>query len=350
MIGKNENKILRWFSFLTAFATLCLICIGGLVTSKEAGMSVPDWPTSYGYNMFFFPLGQWWHAGNIFYEHSHRLFASGVGFLTMILAVWLWRKDERKWMRLLGTAAFVGVVLQGVLGGIRVTAMKDELGIFHATLAQMFFVLVSALALFQTNFWKNLTVGSRPTDGSANLRFFYLSAVLLIFAQLILGSTMRHQHAGLAISDFPKAYGKWWPDMSEQAIASYNAARMETTSYKPITAAQIGLQMAHRIVAVLIFFTVAISARLTIRQLRWQNPLSKISASWMILIFAQGFLGAATIWTNKSADVATTHVAVGALSLVVGALLTIISFRVLKPACEKCKCVESSFAQPVSSK
>ena len=112
-----NNRWLHRFAVLTALATLALIGIGGLVTSHEAGMSVPDWPTSYGYNMFFFPLNKWWHGGNIFYEHSHRLFASGVGFLTTILMVWLWMKEPRKWMKWLGVAAFLAVVLQGVLGG-----------------------------------------------------------------------------------------------------------------------------------------------------------------------------------------------------------------------------------------
>src|SRR5438552_13395178 len=97
---------LHRFAVLTALATLALIGIGGLVTSHEAGMAVPDWPTSYGYNMFFFPLNKWWHSGNVFYEHSHRLFASGVGFLTTILAVWLWLKEPRKWVKWLGVAAF----------------------------------------------------------------------------------------------------------------------------------------------------------------------------------------------------------------------------------------------------
>src|SRR5258708_4613889 len=128
-VNSDCNRSLRWLSILTAFATLCLICIGGLVTSHEAGMAVPDWPTSYGYNMFFFPFLKWWRVGNIFYEHSHRLFASGVGLLTTILAIWLWVKEKRRWLCWLGVIAFFAVVLQGVLGGLRVTQMKDEIGI-----------------------------------------------------------------------------------------------------------------------------------------------------------------------------------------------------------------------------
>src|SRR6266702_1126109 len=121
------------FAWLNAAATFLLIGLGGLVTSHEAGMSVPDWPTTYGYNMFLFPLHLW--QGNIFYEHSHRLLASLVGFLTTVLAVWLWLREPRAWLRWLGVCAFFAVALQGLLGGLRVTLLKDQIGIVHAALA-----------------------------------------------------------------------------------------------------------------------------------------------------------------------------------------------------------------------
>src|ERR1043165_1879407 len=109
MSRSTKNPWLHRFAMLTALATVVLIGIGGLVTSHEAGMAVPDWPTSYGYNMFLFPISKW--IGGIFYEHTHRLAASAVGVLTTILAVWLWIKEERRWVRWLGVAAFFGVVL-----------------------------------------------------------------------------------------------------------------------------------------------------------------------------------------------------------------------------------------------
>src|SRR5436309_1267472 len=115
MIRSVVNPWLNRFALLTALATLCLIAIGGLVTSHDAGMAVPDWPTTYGYNMFFFPFSYW--VGGIFYEHSHRLFASFVGLLTTILAAWLWVKESRRWLRWMGVLAFFAVVLQGLLGG-----------------------------------------------------------------------------------------------------------------------------------------------------------------------------------------------------------------------------------------
>src|SRR6478752_842322 len=105
-----DNPWLNRFACLTAVVTLVLVGIGGLVTSHGAGMAVPDWPNTYGYNMFFFPISKW--MGGIFYEHSHRLIASGVGFLTTILAVWLFGYKSRKLLRGIGIVFFViGIVL-----------------------------------------------------------------------------------------------------------------------------------------------------------------------------------------------------------------------------------------------
>jgi cytochrome c oxidase assembly protein subunit 15 len=177
-------------------------------------------------------------------------------------------------------------------------------------------------------------------EAGAPLRGLVLAATLLIFGQLILGATMRHQHAGLAIPDFPLAYGKVWPDMSADAVAGYNAHRIEINGENPITAFQIILQMVHRIVALAIFILVAACAWVAHR---WSSRFSvfentnnrkvelqlgrRISIFWVGLIVAQILLGAWTIWSNKAADVATAHVLVGALSLVTGALWCIIAFR-----------------------
>ena len=117
MLRSSNNPWLHRFAVLTVLATLALLGIGGLVTSHGAGMAVPDWPNTYGYNMFLFPPSKW--VGGIFYEHSHRLVASGVGLLTTILAVWLWLRESRAWLRWLGVIAFFGVVFQGLLGGAR---------------------------------------------------------------------------------------------------------------------------------------------------------------------------------------------------------------------------------------
>jgi heme a synthase len=322
-----QTKINPWlfrFAVLTAVATFLLIGLGGLVTSHEAGMSVPDWPTSYGYNMFALPIKFW--TGGAFFEHTHRLLASAVGFLTTILAVWLWLKDSRQWMKWLGVAAFFGVVAQGILGGLRVTMKMDSLGIFHGAVAQTFFVLICAIALFTSRFWIELASKRNNFSVPRGLRSHVLFVTLLIFVQLLIGATMRHQHAGLAISDFPLAHGKIWPDTSPDAIASYNAHRIEINGENPITSFQIVLQMIHRVVAFFILAGVAAAAWLATKRLGGKDSLTKLAFFWLALILTQVALGAATIWTNKAADVATAHVMVGALSLVTGALWCLIGF------------------------
>jgi len=336
----KTNPWLFLFAVLTAFFTFLLLGLGGLVTSHEAGMSVPDWPNTYGNNMFLFPPAQW--IGGIFYEHTHRLLASAVGLMTTILAVWLWLKDSRQWMHWLGVAAFLLVVAQGVLGGLRVTMHMDSLGIYHATIAQLFFVLTCALALFTSRWW--VAQASRLPDrtnaqnaaGTAALRWLVLGTTILIFVQLIIAAAMRHQHAGLAISDFPLAHGKLWPDTGADAIARYNAQRVSINAENPITAFQIELQMAHRVVALAILICVgAVAWRVRSSGFSRSKPpeggtpnaLRQLSFVWFALILLQVGLGAATIWSNKAADVATAHVLVGALALAVGALWCVIAFR-----------------------
>ena len=283
-------------------------------------MAVPDWPTTYGYNMFLFPISQW--VGGIFYEHTHRLIASGVGLLTVILAVWLWLKEERRWLRWLGIAAFFAVSLQGVLGGLRVTLYKQEIGIFHAALAQLFLLLVCAIAFFLTERWRALTENALRARFHPWFRPLLFASTVLIFGQLMLGASMRHQHAGLAVPDFPLAYGKLWPATDPAALDQANRARTDYREFAPITANQIYLHMAHRVTACLALVFVAACAVFARRGER-VPAVEKLAALWLGLILAQAFLGAYTVWSNKAADIATAHVACGAVTLVWGGLLCI---------------------------
>jgi len=281
-------------------------------------MSVPDWPTTYGYNMFLFPLSGW--VGGVFYEHSHRLIASGVGLMTIILAVGLLLLEPRRWVRNLGIIAFIAVCIQGLLGGLRVALFKDEIGIFHAMLAQSFFCLLGILTLATSPIFLRRAWDVFLPDPV--LKKLVVGATGLIFLQLSLGATMRHEHAGLAIPDFPLAYGKILPDTSAASIAAINSARVADNKM-PTTAAYVWIQMAHRGVAVAILLAVVAAA--------WRAFTNPIACSarlwagvWLLMICAQVFLGAWTIWSDKAADVATTHMALGALSLIVG---VVFSFR-----------------------
>jgi len=322
MRRSENNPWLNRFAVFVAAATFCLIAIGGLVTSHEAGLAVPDWPTTYGYNMFFFPFSYW--IGGIFYEHSHRLFASFVGLLTVVLAAWLGLKESRRWLRRLGVLALIAVVLQGVLGGLRVTLYKDEIGIFHAMLAQLFFALVSLIALFTSPVWRRLL--DRPAAISNQLRAWLAFGTALVFVQLILGATMRHQHAGLAVPDFPLAYGKIWPPMDAASIEAVNRTRIDARDFKPINAVQIGLHMSHRIGALLAWIAVAACAWKARRELGPKAPMVHLAVVWFALLVCQATLGAATVLSNKAADIATAHVVFGALSLICGAILCSVAY------------------------
>jgi cytochrome c oxidase assembly protein subunit 15 len=141
------------YTRLLVGATLILVAAGGMVTSTGSGLAVPDWPTTYGYSMFSFPLGKM--VGGIFYEHGHRLIATTVGLLTIGLVIWLWRAEPRRWVRRLGLAALAVVILQGLLGGLTVLLfLPDAISISHAGLAQIFFCMTVALALVTSPTWR----------------------------------------------------------------------------------------------------------------------------------------------------------------------------------------------------
>jgi cytochrome c oxidase assembly protein subunit 15 len=243
--------------------------------------------------------------------------------MTVVLAVWIWMVDRRRWVRYLSVIALVAVCLQGLLGGLRVTLYKDELGIFHALLAQAFLCAVGILSVATSaKFLRGEWDVFHPDPVLKNL---VLATTAVIFLQLGLGATMRHEHAGLSIPDFPLAYGQWIPETSPAAISAINVQR-EAAGEVPTNALYIWMQMAHRAVAVLILAgVIAIFHR--------ANKTSRLrvikswSAIWLILVLAQAGLGAWTIWSNKAADIATTHMALGALILLFGALF---SFRLCR--------------------
>ena len=323
---------IRILAMATAVATLFLVCIGGMVTSKGVGMSVPDWPNSYGYNMFLLPWDKW-SQGGIFWEHSHRLKGAFVGLLTMSLAISLWFSRVPDVLRKLGLVAFFGVVLQGILGGFRVVFDKHgwgaEFGVIHAAVAQLFFSLICVIALMTTRRWQSWSDVGALQSVDSNLRRWAPVVTVLIFVQLLIGASMRHQHAGLAIPDFPLAYGNVWPDTSAAAVAGYNQARVSMISYNDITAGQIILQMVHRIMAYTIAGLVIVCWWRTRKTHSAGSPLRHFANTWLALILVQVALGATTIWTKKAADVATAHMAVGALSLMTGALFSMAAFRLL---------------------
>jgi cytochrome c oxidase assembly protein subunit 15 len=186
------NRAHHWFAVLTAFCTFLLIVLGALVTSNEAGLSVPDWPTSFHhwpitFGYFTVPL-----VGGIKWEHGHRMLAQLIGILTIALAVWTQRADRRSWMRKLGWAALALVIAQGILGGITVLhLLPPSVSSAHAALAQGFFCLVVAMALFTGRAWVEAP-RLRPPARRPALPALSSVAVAAVYVQLILGAAFRH--------------------------------------------------------------------------------------------------------------------------------------------------------------
>jgi len=325
MRSAGSTTWLTRFAWLTCVATLLLICSGGMVTSKGVGLAVPDWPTTFGYNMFLFPISKW--VGGILFEHTHRLVGSLVGFLTIILAVWLWVGEDRQWVRNLGMIALVGVILQGILGGLRVTMMKDEIGIFHACIAQAFLGLLVFVALVTTRFWRALANEQFDFRKSAPIKTLAIAITIAIYVQLALGATMRHQHRDLAILDFPTANGAWIPDTSATALAKINAWR-DARGLSDVTAFQIWLHMAHRFLALTIAIAVAAFCLRVWRDAPRFAALKRLSILWVVFVACQITLGAWIIWSNKAADIATAHVALGAIMLSFGLSISAICWRI----------------------
>ena len=179
----------------TAGATFLLILAGGVVTTTGAGMAVPDWPTTFGYNMFLYPWAKM--TGGIFYEHSHRLIGSVVGLLTLALAIVLWRVEQRRWVRWLGTAALLAVIVQGVLGGLRVILNTEQLALLHGVLAHAFLGLAASLALFTSRAWRTQPT-PLPDMVAARLRSWTLFVTAATYLQIVLGAVVTHTDTGLA--------------------------------------------------------------------------------------------------------------------------------------------------------
>ncbi|MDB5296547.1 MAG: cytochrome c oxidase assembly protein subunit 15 [Phycisphaerales bacterium] len=384
------NRRLHWLALATAVATFPLIFMGGLVTTKQAGMSVPDWPNSYGYNMFLFPPNQW--VGGVFYEHTHRLMGSVVGLLSLALALQAYGPAARRRPRLMlgvgvvltglmsffltlilvtirggqvpnveqvfrGTArtlegmaglfvvlllAFVArrrdprpavrwvclavlgmVILQGVLGGLRVVLVELKLAVVHACVAQTFLCLAALAALVTSRLWDRLApadaVGkARPAVGLGFVRLA-AAAVAVVYLQLVVGATMRHYDAGLAVPDVPLHYGKVLPPTDAAGLAAANLARAASghPDLRPVTLGQIWLHVGHRAGAVLVTVVLGVVVWRALRYPAAARPALRNPAVALVpLVLAQLTLGVLTVLLRKPADLASLHVACGALVLV----------------------------------
>ena len=184
------------FTVLTALSTLVLMGWGAFVTSIEAGLAVPDWPSSYDSYDPFNPWPGWWRVTPLLAEHGHRLLGMLTGLLTMVLAVWTWFAESRRWLRWLALGALALVSFQGLLGGLRVVWLSLDLAVVHAATAQLFLGLIVALAVFTSNWWLS---GNAVADGPRDPRLWRLSLAVpaAVWLQIILGALLRHPGTGI---------------------------------------------------------------------------------------------------------------------------------------------------------
>jgi cytochrome c oxidase assembly protein subunit 15 len=291
----RANVWLHRFAMLTAAATFFLVIAGGLVTSTGSGLSVPDWPLSYG--QYFPPM-----VGGIFFEHGHRMVAGTVGLLTIGLATWLWFGDCRRWVRRMGIGAVVGVLAQAVLGGITVLfLLPTPISVSHAGLAMAFFALVSSIAVVTGPGWFCVEPQEPPAERPTLPRAALIAAVA-VYVQILLGATVRHTGSGLACPDFPLCNGQLFPALSSAGI---------------------GFQLLHRggalLVAGLVLWVVwrVRSEHPDLGELQWPALVA------FCLLVLQVLLGALTVWTGLAVTPTTIHVATGALLLVTMVVLTL---------------------------
>ena len=314
------SKGYRWlhrFSVFTAGATLFLIYAGAMVSSTGSGLAVPDWPLSYG--MVFPPM-----VGGIFYEHGHRMVATFVGILTTALAVWLWRREERRWLRNLGAAALAAIVLQGLLGGLTVLYLLPTwISVSHACLAQAFFCLTVGIALFTSAGWQTAVKPISETGG-APLKWLAAAGTVVVFIQLVLGALMRHTESGLAIPDFPLSFGRLIPPFSELTVDATDPFPISIETFRT----RVAIHFAHRAWAVVVSGVLVWTACRVLRAHGSRPELTRPSVALLAQLVVQLALGALVIWTGKAVAITTLHVVVGATVLATSLVLTLRVWRI----------------------
>ena len=302
---------LAWFAVLGTLWVFVLVTLGAFTTSIGAGMAFLDWPLSNG---SLNPSG-WLTEADKFAEHSHRLSASVMSTVTIVLALWLWRTEARRWLRRLAWFAVALVLAQAVVGGLRVlfdrmqfemvdTSLGRLFAMLHACLAQLFICTLIALAASCSKPW----ITGRPRGDTTALRRTGIICCALLFGQLAIAAVMRHSFAGLAIPYFPYS-------------TSTGALLPEAWNFR------VGIHFAHRVMACVLAVGLGwFAVRL------WTSRAASIAmrcgASMLVsLLGLQIVLGAQIIWSGRNAAMTTGHVLVGALTLATTFWITWLAHR-----------------------
>ncbi len=345
---------LHRFAIVVAVCTFCLLLAGSMVTTTGSGLSVPDWPTTYGENMFMFPPSKW--VGGIWYEHVHRLIGSAVGFLTIVMCAWLWLSGLSRRVKWLGTVALVAVCVQGLLGGLTVWYMLPTwISVGHAGLAEIFFCITVSLVVVTTPRWTKNSVpsvgaiaqaeacGSLSTSAGTSLRRLSVVTLGCVYLQIILGAVMRHTQSGQAILDFPLSYGALLPPASAAALQSINLDRVWQHDLEAVTLGQVWIHFAHRAGALVVAIAVIMLVRHVLAVFGRRRDAVFLAMGLAGLLVLQIMLGAATIWTRSELLITTAHVGTGALML---ATCVVLLLSVSRKSTERQKAAGFSVLEP----
>ncbi len=316
MNQKSYNSGLTHLSKFTILSTLILIFVGALVKSHEVGLSVPDWPTTYGENMFVFPLSQM--VGGIFYEHGHRLIATFVGFLTLCQTLWLSISNGEKWLKVMGFISLCVVITQGMFGGLTVIFFLPPLvSIIHATLAQTFLVILIIIAYGLS---KERLKRDKKIDFNTKIQIRAFIIGLLIYIQLILGALVRHTSSGLAIPDFPTMGGTFLPIFNDSMLKYINNYLFDIDK-DMVSIFQVVIHFFHRMGALIISISFLIFFFKYHNSLKHNKNIGFSLWSILFTIFFQIILGAATVLSEKHEIITSLHVLNGAFLLGLTVLL-----------------------------
>jgi len=315
----------RWphrLALVLCCTTFPLVWVGGLVTSYKAGMAFPDWPTSDGYFLFFYPWLDWLRGPwDLFVEHGHRLLASFVGVLTIAFCWSVFLTKQPKWLRTMGVIAVLGVVLQGVLGGMRVLFNERTLAMIHGCVGPAFFALTAALVVVTSRRWRRVGESLRDSQasfGETGLRVGIMAIALpvLAYAQIVLGAQLRHfspEGSPLVYQGFV-----WFHVVVGVALAAYilwtaiNVARTARRSWS--------LMMPASILVMLVIAQLGLGAATWVYKYNFPAFMAGSEE-------ASAFTVHAMDW--RQAQIATAHVATGSLILVISTLLALRTARLV---------------------
>ena len=319
-ISYSDQFVTVWvrrLSKLLVISTLLLIFAGALVKSHEVGLSVPDWPTSYGHQMFSFPLSDM--IGGIFYEHGHRMIATVVGLMTLILAFTIYYTDHRLWLKKTAFFALGLVIIQGLFGGLTVLLfLPTPVSVIHALLAQTF-LMVTIFISYGLSKERANRMSNKSTDYKV-LRFPTYLVTGLVFIQLIIGALMRHTESGLAIPDFPLSGGYIIPAFNQEMLNTIQSMQFES-GLPFVTLSQIIIHYFHRMGALAVAFSIGWLTLKIIQSKISNEKIYRLAGFLITLIIIQITLGAFTIWSVKEPFITSIHVVNGAVILGVSTLL-----------------------------